>query len=456
MLTTVSNDDWLRIGTSLTLQEFLGLILRCLVPNNATSLRLDYICTMQSQEWKAKAFAMARASGKPVFFLDSCGNQGSPLHRFHWLAAFGIKNMVRLNPGNLQDLNQLEPGRWWMGYAGYDLVLPPQGLFPPADAGLFFEPEHIIYADDQGLHTVNLNPELWEKFDYAPETFRINPVEVLPGRTRETYLQDADGLLKHIQLGDFYEINYCQRFECKSGDFSVYGFWRELTAHNPMPFSVYFDLPGLEMACAAPERFFYKLGNKLVSQPMKGTAARDLNFAEKDAELARFLHENEKERSENVMIVDLVRNDLSRIALPGSVRVEELFAVYPYAHVHQMISSISCELAANTNWAEIFGALFPMGSMTGAPKRSAMEHIFNAEKRHRRAFSGTAGYISPDGNADFNVLIRSLFRYDGENPEFWVGSALTSACIPEKEWEECMLKIQPVLRLLSGESSGVF
>ena len=200
--------------------------------------------------------------------------------------------------------------------------------------------------------------------------------------------------------------------------------------------------------CASPERFLKKIKNTILSQPIKGTSKRGNNIKE-DEEEKKALQLNEKERSENTMIVDLVRNDLSKICTEGSVMVKEYLKIYSFPQVHQMISTISGNLRENISFSEILSATFPMGSMTGAPKKRVMELIEQYEKTKRGLFSGTVGYINPGGDFDFNVVIRSIL-YNEENNYLSIqaGSAITFKSDPHKEYEECNIKIEAMRQAL--------
>ncbi len=191
--------------------------------------------------------------------------------------------------------------------------------------------------------------------------------------------------------------------------------------------------------CASPERFLKKTGNTIISQPIKGTSKRN---NEKDEEEKSALQLNEKERAENIMIVDLVRNDLSKICTEGSVSVKEYLKIYSFPQVHQMISTITGQLRENISFSEILSATFPMGSMTGAPKKRVMELLEKYERTKRGLFSGTVGYITPGGDFDFNVVIRSvLYNHETNYLSIQAGSAITFKSEPEKEYEECNVKI---------------
>ena len=220
---------------------------------------------------------------------------------------------------------------------------------------------------------------------------------------------------------------------------------------SPNPFSAFYRLDDKYLMCASPERFLKRTGNHIISQPIKGTAKRVLADVEQDALSKAGLLHNEKERSENVMIVDLVRNDLSKVCVEGSVRVEELFEVLSFPQVHQMISTVGCELVENILFTDIIKATFPMGSMTGAPKKRVMELIEQYEGTKRGLFSGSVGYIKPDGDFDFNVVIRSILYNSSSNYlSVQAGSAITFACIPEREYEECLMKVEGMRKVLGG------
>ena len=201
---------------------------------------------------------------------------------------------------------------------------------------------------------------------------------------------------------------------------------------------------------ATPERYIKKDGCKVISQPIKGTEKRSDNKKE-DQQLALELSNDEKERSENIMIVDLVRNDLSRTAKKGSVKVKELCKIYTFDQVHQMISTVESKVKKSTNPIDIIETTFPMGSMTGAPKISAMQIIEELEETKRGLYSGAVGYISPKGNFDFNVVIRSiLYNETKQYVSYSVGGAITAKSNPLKEYEECLVKAKAMRQVLEG------
>lgn len=265
---------------------------------------------------------------------------------------------------------------------------------------------------------------------------------------RNTYLERIRQLKEHIQLGDIYELNFCQLIE--STDIalkSIQPFFKRMWEINPTPFAGLVETADWMLASASPERFIQKKGTKLLSQPIKGTAPRGATDLE-DLQNRNNLQTSRKERAENVMIVDLVRNDLSRIATKGSVKVDELCEIYSFPTVHQMISTISAELQENTTFSTILKATFPMGSMTGAPKKSAVELAEKYEGFSREFYSGSFGVIYPNSDFDLNVLIRTLF-YDTNSQKLscGVGGAITMLSDAEAEYEECKVKVDKILSL---------
>ncbi len=230
--------------------------------------------------------------------------------------------------------------------------------------------------------------------------------------------------------------------------FDVY---HQLAGRSPNPFSGLYRVDDQWLICASPERFLRKTGQRLISQPIKGTLSRmGTDTASLDAE-RRQLANSSKDRAENVMVVDLVRNDLSRICREGSVQVDELFGIYSFAQVHQMISTVSGMVDEPVSMSRILKATFPMGSMTGAPKIRVMQLIEQYEKNTRGIFSGALGYIQPNGDFDFNVVIRSLmYNAQSGHLSYKVGSGITIYSEPELEWEECLLKAKAIEAVLGG------
>ncbi len=262
------------------------------------------------------------------------------------------------------------------------------------------------------------------------------------------YISKVNQMLSHIQRGDIYEANFCQEFFAEDCEIQPFDVFEDLNEISVPPFAVFLKLEDHYLLCASPERYLSKTGQKILTQPIKGTARRSTD-PEEDARIAKGLSEDPKERSENIMIVDLVRNDLSKVAKKGSVQVEELCKISSFKQVHQMISTVSAELEPGIPPVEALRATFPMGSMTGAPKISAMKIIEELEETKRGLYSGAVGYFNPEGDFDFNVVIRSIL-YNAKNKyvSYSVGGAITAKSIPEKEYEECLLKSEAMRKVL--------
>lgn len=267
---------------------------------------------------------------------------------------------------------------------------------------------------------------------------------------KEDYISTVQKLQEHIKRGDIYEVNFCQEFFAEHAIINPIEVYQSLNDISPTPFSGFFKIYDKYILSATPERFLCKRGNRLISQPIKGTARRSADEGEDD-KIKRNLKSSAKEQAENVMIVDLVRNDLTKSAVKGSVKVDELFGIYSFPQVHQMISTISCELNPAIHFIDAIKNTFPMGSMTGAPKIKAMQLIDQYELSKRGAFSGSFGCINPNGDFDFNVIIRSiLYNAETNYLSFQVGGAITYAASAEEEYEECVLKASAIRTVLGN------
>lgn len=394
-----------------------------------------------------------------VTWLDSGGYGTS--QRFHhhtWdvLAGVGIRQLFVPGDDFFASLDAFVRHRWVMGYLGYDLKNRLEPLESVHSSPVDF-PEYFLYEPalvfglrhGQWYYQVAPGSEWYaEQVVYAAtatekkaaESF---PVNIAPGM----YRQKIETLLRHIQRGDIYEVNYCHAFSGQHFFPDPARLYSQLVSENPSPFSAYMAMDTHHILSASPERFLARRANRLISQPIKGTAPRG-RTEEEDRRYVQFLETSQKERSENIMIVDLVRNDLSRVCVPGSVVVDELCGIYPFPSVHQVISTVSGEIRENTGFADILRALFPMGSMTGAPKIRAMQLIEEYEEFRRGPFSGAIGYMAPSGDFDWNVVIRSLLIDNRRGTWMYpVGSAITAYCHPEDEWNECLLKAKPLFSM---------
>lgn len=380
---------------------------------------------------------------------------------FECLLAAGCKKNISVNYKNafeqLEAFYKSQPGQWLFGHLGYDLKNGIEKLSSEnndnigfADAH-FFVPEVIIKLGITGAE-IFYDGDAGQIYDAIEKTELHKPLAQPPVKinariAKQDYISTVKKLQQHILAGDCYEINFCQEFFAINAVVNPLEVYQSLTSISPNPFAALYKVNNCWCICASPERYLKKEGTKLISQPIKGTSKRDLADAQNDQANKNYLRLNNKERSENVMVVDLVRNDLSKICKEGSVKVDELFGVYSFPQVHQMISTISGEIADNKTWVDAVKETFPMGSMTGAPKKRVMELIERYEQTKRGLFSGAIGYINPSGDFDFNVVIRSIFYNSASNYlSFQTGSAITFYSDAEKEYEECLLKATAILR----------
>jgi para-aminobenzoate synthetase component I len=413
---------------------------------------------------KGLGFFILLDSNKGARAPQSAHNKGLHLDTYDWLAAFYPKRILSLhNPEGAFDLlGKFHQNTWLVGYMAYPLKADAEKVPNTKSnnngfaAMEFVEPGCIIYA--QGADLVMLyeedvvqNPHALLGKITAQKTSILAPgqsIDVKPVLTRAEYIQQVNSLKNHIQLGDIYEANFCMEFKATGAEINPYDTYKRLNAASPMPFSAFVKTGANYLLCASPERFAKKLGNTVYSQPIKGTAPRGVSDEEDQANIQALLA-SEKERSENVMIVDLVRNDLGRTAQTAGVKVDELFGVYHFPKVHHLISTISAEIAEGVSPVEVLKKAFPMGSMTGAPKIRAMQLIEEHEAAGRGLFSGSVGYITPEGDFDFNVVIRSIFyNVESKNLSYWAGSAITAQASAEDEYEECMLKLEAIRQVL--------
>ena len=310
------------------------------------------------------------------------------------------------------------------------------------------ENPQIIFDQISSFIVASLSEQCTEQ-NAAPTT------SIIPFISKAAYLEAIDKILALIKRGDFYEINYCQAFEVEHLLAHPVEVYSNLMEVSPTPFACFYKNSSDYLLCASPERYLQKKGNQLISQPIKGTIKRNLHNDADDKLQVEALQNSSKDKSENVMVVDLVRNDLSRICEQGSVKVSELFGIYSFPQVHQMISTITGTLNSNTLFSEILEATFPMGSMTGAPKKSVMETIDALEPTKRGLYSGTVGYFNPAGDFDFNVVIRSIFyNSDTKKASYGVGGGITIYSDPEKEYEECLLKAAAIKKVLCSNDSA--
>ncbi|WP_298246545.1 aminodeoxychorismate synthase component I [uncultured Christiangramia sp.] len=353
---------------------------------------------------------------------------------------------------------------WIFGYLSYDLKNDVERLKSSNYDGLhfpdlyFFQPQKLVFLKDNIADFIYLrmvDDEIETDFEEIQNLklkteISVEKIEIQSRISKEEYLEKVGAMLEHIHRGDIYEANLCQEFFSENVDLDAFSIYQSLNEISKPPFAAFLRLENINLVSASPERYLRKKGEQLLTQPIKGTARRSSN-PEEDKEIALNLARDPKEMSENVMIVDLVRNDLSRIAEKGSVKVDELCKVYSFKQVHQLISSVTATIARGIEPVEALRTSFPMGSMTGAPKISAMKIIEKLESTKRGLYSGAVGYFSPEGNFDFNVVIRSIL-YNSTNKylSFSVGGAITAKSNPEKEYEECLLKSRALREVLEN------
>ena len=409
---------------------------------------------------------------REVVFLDSNAHQDS-YSQYDCILAVDAFTSLKTDQFNaFEDLKQYQQTTkdWLFGYLSYDLKNDVEVLYSANQDGLqfpdlyFFQPKKLFLLKGNTLEIRYLNlcdDELEADFSdiqrttHNPQLTTVNrqpsTVNIQQRVSKEAYVEKVAKMLEHIHHGDIYEANFCMEFYAENATIHPLEKFVKLNAISQAPFSVFFKNHQHYLLSASPERYLKKDGERIISQPIKGTAKR---FADPDQDEAskENLANDPKERSENIMITDLVRNDLSRTAQKGSVKVAELCGIYSFLQVHQMISTITSKLKEEYSAIDVLKTTFPMGSMTGAPKISAMQIIENLEATKRGLYSGAVGYFTPENDFDFNVVIRSiLYNQEKQYVSFSVGSAITSQSIPEMEYEECLLKAKAMLEVLIGE-----
>jgi para-aminobenzoate synthetase component 1 len=391
----------------------------------------------------------------PIIYLNS--NDGTGLLAFGEGETIILKKNDKLQ--KLQEFIDQQKGNYLFGYLSYDLKEQLHGLKSENNDSLlfpetyFWKPKYVVNLHKESVEflqgeknseSLNFISQFLE--EETDQNFHPHNFEFKARISKEEYIAKIVKIKEQIQLGNIYELNFCQEYFAENVDipYEIDTYFK-LNTITQAPYSSYFKFGDFDIFCGSPERFLKKEGNKLISQPIKGTAPRG-GTIEEDAQIKKTLSEDPKERAENIMIVDLVRNDLSRVAAVNSVRVDELCEIYSFETVHQMISSISCDLKEGVNFTEILKATFPMGSMTGAPKLRAMELIEELESFKRGLYSGSIGYITPSGDFDFNVVIRTLLYNQKESYlSCSVGGAITIQSDPEKEYQECLVKVKRIM-----------
>lgn len=406
---------------------------------------------------------------REVVFLDS-NSYPQEYSSFDYMMAVDAFTSLKTDFHNaFEDLKQYQQTTkdWLFGYLSYDLKNDVEPLKSSNFDGLdfpdlfFFQPKKIFLLKGNQLEIQYLmlcDDEVEEDFsditqsDY--ESFvTLSEVEVRQRISKEFYVEKVTKILEHIHAGDMYEANFCMEFFAENSNINPLEKFQKLNEISKAPFSVFFKNNKHFLLSASPERYLKKVGDTIISQPIKGTSKRFLDINE-DENSKQNLETDAKERAENIMITDLVRNDLSHTAQKGSVEVVELCKIYSFLQVHQMISTVTSKLDPQYSPIDVLKTTFPMGSMTGAPKISVMKIIENLEETKRGLYSGAVGYFTPEGDFDFNVVIRSiLYNQENQYISFSVGSAITAQSVPEKEYEECLLKSKAMAEVLKSSDS---
>lgn len=409
--------------------------------------------------FKQKALHWA-TTAEVCCILDS-NEYNDPYSKFDLLIAVGSKEELKAeSTAKFEELKAFyaHHSTWMFGFLSYDLKNEVEDLqsnhidylgFPEL---YFFVPQYLIVVKNNEAKVLIGGPEainLIEQFN-IPAAVGHSNVTIQSRIPRALYLQAVAKLQQHIARGDIYEVNFCQEFFAEYAVINPVEIYTQLCKVSPTPFSGFFKRKDQYILSASPERYLCKRGNRLISQPIKGTAKRAID-PKADLEIKAALRANTKEQAENVMIVDLVRNDLTRAAVKGSVKVDELFGIYGFPQVYQMISTISCDLNPDVHFIDAIKHTYPMGSMTGAPKVEAMKLIEEYEINRRGAYSGALGYITPEAEFDFNVIIRSiLYNSTRQYLSFQVGGAITYAADANAEYEECLLKASAIIQTLTS------
>lgn len=403
---------------------------------------------------------------REIIYLDS-NDYPSQYSNYDCVLAVDAFTSIKTDYFNaFEDLKQYQQTTkdWIFGYLSYDLKNNTEDLKSNNIDGLgfsdlyFFQPKKLFLLKENNLEIRYLylcDDEIDNDVNEIKNTnYELQPVkapnkiELQQRISKEKYIEKVTKMLSYINLGDIYEANFCMEFFAENAIINPFKIFRNLNAISEPPFAVFFKNHKQFLFSASPERYLKKDNTIIISQPIKGTARRDVIF-EEDEKIKNELVLNEKERSENIMIVDLVRNDLSKTAQKGTVAVSELCQPYTFKQVHHLISTVTSQLNQQFSAVDVIKSTFPMGSMTGAPKISAMKIIEELEETKRGLYSGAVGYFSPEGDFDFNVVIRSIL-YNQENKylSFSVGSAVTAEATAENEYEECMLKANAMLTVL--------
>ena len=387
-----------------------------------------------------------------VFCLLNSNQYRDDKSKYAFILGVGVADQIEIKEAEnafiqLANFQQKHIGSFLFAALSYDLKNAVYPKLTSANSPLHPSPlAHLFAAQSVYLSNHTSANSLPLK---ALEANKIKLDMLQASVAKQAYIDQVNQLKKHLTAGDIYEITYCIAFSLKDITLDPIALYTKLNSLSPMPFSALYKNDSQYVICASPERFLGKRAQRIFSQPIKGTRKRNEDPV-LDEQEKLILQNDPKEIAENVMIVDLVRNDLTKSAKLSTIEVSELFGIHTFANLHQMISTVEAELKADCGIFECIQNAFPMGSMTGAPKLRAMELIEEVENTKRGLYSGSIGYIDAIGDFDFNVIIRSIF-YDknAKTLSFQVGSAITLDADPEKEYEECLLKAESILKALA-------
>ena len=431
---------------------------------HSNSLRTSIIKNIgNSPQFKRQLLAWAQQF-REVVFMDS-NDYPQQYSSYDCILAVDAFTSIKTDYQNaFEDLKQYQQitKDWLFGYLSYDLKNDVEVLHSNNFDGLdfsdlfFFQPKKIFLLKGNNLEIQYLNmcdDEIEVDFEEIAnsevERNKSQEAIVIEQRiSKEIYIKKVSKILEHIHRGDIYEANFCMEFFAENALINPLEKFLKLNRISKSPLAVFLKNNTQFLLSASPERYLKKEGELLISQPIKGTAKRFLDPVE-DEKSKNQLELDPKERAENIMVSDLVRNDLSRTAQKGSVKVEELCGIHSFEQVHQMISTITSKLDNKYSVIDVIKTTFPMGSMTGTPKFSVLKIIEELEETKRGLYSGAVGYFTPTGDFDFNVVIRSiLYNQEKKYISFSVGSAITSQSVPENEYEECLLKAKAMREVL--------
>ncbi len=414
---------------------------------------------------KQKALSWAHQQSTVLCYLDSNEYKKDAYGQYECLLAVGVQRSLKVVESGtaFDELYQFcrHKEDWYFGHLSYDLkneledlssqnsdYLEGQDLF-------FFVPETLfIFHDNQLLELWSSTKKPTVIFDcilkqFVPDSSPSGTIDLQAKMSKKSYLDTVQIIKSNILEGEIYEMNFCQEYYAEKVELQPLNLYNRLNSIAKAPYSAYYQINDFHLLCGSPERFLAKRGAEIISQPIKGTIARGAN-EEQDVAQQEKLKNSIKDKAEHVMIVDLVRNDLAKSCQAGSVEVDELFKIYSFETVFQMISTVKGRLRADKNWLDALKEAFPMGSMTGAPKVRSMQLIESLEKSKRGLYSGAVGYINPQKDFDFNVVIRSiLYNKAQQYLSMQVGGAIVYDSDPEAEYQECLLKSSTMQRALS-------